>query len=71
MAVDKATLEQWLTEAQEAEQRLFMGEQEVKITNEDGVEVTFNRTTVGMLKRRIQYLKRELGYTGVGVRITT
>lgn len=57
---DTATLETWLTQVEEAIQRLSVGEQTVSISF-DGQSRTFNQTTIGTLYARRAELRRLLG----------
>jgi len=60
----KAQLESWLVAAEEALQRLMMGEQERSISHGNSASnsaISFQDTSEEKLRRRIDELKSELG----------
>lgn len=58
-----ATREQltaWIAEAEVAQHRLMMGQQEVSVRDSNGDQVTFNSSNASRLAAYIQWLKSEL-----------
>lgn len=64
MAINTATLETQLAEAEAELHNILMGKKVVKI-GYDGGDTEFNRTSVSEIRRHIASLKRQLGDTSV------
>lgn len=64
MAIDTATLETQLAEAEVLLHKILMGEKVVRV-GYDGANTEFNRTNAPDIRRHIASLKRQLGDTSV------
>ena len=64
MAIDTATLQAQLVEAEAMLHTILMGKQTVKV-GYDGSDTEFNRTSAPEIRRHIASLKRQLGDSSV------
>jgi gpW len=64
MAIDTATLETQLAEAEAMLHKVLMGEKVIRV-GYDGADTEFNRASAPEIRRHIASLKRKLGDTSV------